>query len=193
MSLLFGFDGRIGRGMWWLSQAIIFAILITASVHFGIEPKHWKVSHLWAEAQDNQGLLAVLMLCFWLNLVATIKRFHDRDKSGFWFLMSFVPFVGSLWVSVECGFFAGTLGTNSYGPSGDAAPRKSASSGIGREPSVQADLFAYERLHRQAAQGAAAASRASNAGYAMRAEPEAVRTAPAPQSAPGFGRRNGFR
>jgi len=45
----------------------------------------------------------------------TIKRFHDRDKSGFWYCVCFVPYVGVIWQVVECGFFPGTPGGNRYG------------------------------------------------------------------------------
>lgn len=52
----------------------------------------------------------------WSSLALQVKRWHDRDKSAWWLLMNFVPFIGAIWVLVECGFLRGTEGQNSYGP-----------------------------------------------------------------------------
>jgi hypothetical protein len=53
-------------------------------------------------------------MCAWINLAVQVRRWHDRDKSALWLLMNFVPYVGSLWVLVECGFLSGTPGPNTY-------------------------------------------------------------------------------
>jgi uncharacterized membrane protein YhaH (DUF805 family) len=45
-----------------------------------------------------------------------IKRFHDRDKSGWWVLIAFVPIIGWIWYLIECGFLPGTDGPNRYDP-----------------------------------------------------------------------------
>jgi uncharacterized membrane protein YhaH (DUF805 family) len=45
-----------------------------------------------------------------------IKRFHDRDKSGWWLLISLVPLIGPLWLLVELGFLQGSEGANRFGP-----------------------------------------------------------------------------
>ena len=52
----------------------------------------------------------------WISLAVQVKRWHDRDKSAWWLLMNFVPFIGAIWVLVECGFLRGTEGQNNYGP-----------------------------------------------------------------------------
>ena len=45
-----------------------------------------------------------------------IKRWHDRDKSGWWMLITLVPIIGSIWLLIELGFLAGTPGVNRFGP-----------------------------------------------------------------------------
>ncbi len=45
-----------------------------------------------------------------------MKRYHDRNKSGWWVLIVFVPVIGGLWYLIECGFLRGTPGPNNYGP-----------------------------------------------------------------------------
>jgi hypothetical protein len=39
-----------------------------------------------------------------------IKRRHDRDKSGWWMAILFVPIIGAIWL-----FPAGTPGPNRFG------------------------------------------------------------------------------
>ena len=44
-----------------------------------------------------------------------IKRFHDRDKSGWWVLLNLVPVIGWLWALIDNGFLRGTDGPNRFG------------------------------------------------------------------------------
>jgi len=49
-------------------------------------------------------------------LAVYTKRWHDRNKSGWWSLILLIPIVGPIWMLVELGFLRGTEGTNNYGP-----------------------------------------------------------------------------
>jgi uncharacterized membrane protein YhaH (DUF805 family) len=60
------------------------------------------------------GLLMLPVLI--VGIIVQIKRWHDRDKSGWWVLINFIPIVGGLWSLVECGFLKGTDGPNQFGP-----------------------------------------------------------------------------
>ena len=51
----------------------------------------------------------------WPALAIYAKRWHDRDKSGWWTLITLVPLVGPIWATVECGFLPGTVGQNRFG------------------------------------------------------------------------------
>ena len=113
--LLFSPSGRIGRGKWWLGQLYLILSLGTIVclwVYASTQPK------------ETLGILGVPLLLltiviiplnFWNNLVITIKRYHDRNKSGWWFLFIFVPIVGPIWQLIELGFLGGDLGENDYG------------------------------------------------------------------------------
>jgi uncharacterized membrane protein YhaH (DUF805 family) len=119
---LFGFNGRIGRGMWWLAQVIGIPIiyLVGASLLVGL------VAASPAEtAQDLNIVLGVSMILIlaaafitgvWINFSSTIQRYHDRGKSGFWSLILFIPIIGPIWVIIECGFCSGEYGSNQWGP-----------------------------------------------------------------------------
>jgi len=117
MDLLFGFSGRIGRGQWWLAQLAGLVIIIVFAGILAV------FAHPNASGGfDNAGMGVVLLvgvavvLLVWINIASSVKRFHDRDKSGLWFLIVFVPYIGALWQFVECGFLPGSAGTNNYGP-----------------------------------------------------------------------------
>jgi uncharacterized membrane protein YhaH (DUF805 family) len=62
------------------------------------------------------GVLILLAVMIWPSICIYGKRFHDRDKSAWWILISFVPIVGVIWLSVECGLLQGTDGPNRFGP-----------------------------------------------------------------------------
>jgi uncharacterized membrane protein YhaH (DUF805 family) len=96
MHLLFGFNGRTRRLHYWLASI---------GAGFGLSVLCLVIS------------LFYVVLVFWIGLAVQIKRWHDRDKSGVWVLIVFIPLVGSLWSLIECGILDGTEGPNRFGPS----------------------------------------------------------------------------
>lgn len=64
-------------------------------------------------------LLAVVgilwLLAWWLVLMAMIRRLHDMDKSVWWLLTLFAPFIGWWWLPLICLTRPGTEGANRYG------------------------------------------------------------------------------
>jgi uncharacterized membrane protein YhaH (DUF805 family) len=108
--LLFSFEGRLNRQPYWL-VVIIMAVLNSGLSGFtggfdGALP-----------AAGGQGLLAMAatILSIWIGLAVQIKRWHDRDKSGWWALLNLVPIIGWIWIFIECGFLRGSFGDNRFG------------------------------------------------------------------------------
>lgn len=70
------------------------------------------------DAKDGVGLfssifsLVVIVPAF----LVYIKRWHDRDKSGWWMLIVLIPLVGLIWFLVELGLLPGTPGSNRFVP-----------------------------------------------------------------------------
>lgn len=62
----------------------------------------------------SQYIITLLVLA-WVELAVAAKRWHDRNKSVFWILFSFIPIIGQLWAVVELGFIKGTKGQNRFG------------------------------------------------------------------------------
>ena len=125
MHLLFGFDGRMRRLHYWLASfgagfALSVFYLAVFMILFGIASTTGDVS----AAMSSPGMIIALLLltlvylvfAFWVSLAVQIKRWHDRDKSGWWVLINFVPFIGGIWALIECGFLEGTKGPNKFGP-----------------------------------------------------------------------------
>ncbi|GAB2189239.1 DUF805 domain-containing protein [Sessilibacter sp. MAH1] len=106
--VLFSPKGRTTRKTYWLVflGIIIFAILFGfISVVLGL----------------NESLIGVITIILyipiiWISFVVQVKRWHDRDKSGWWILINLIPVIGGIWAFVENGCLQGTEGVNKYGP-----------------------------------------------------------------------------
>lgn len=104
--LWLSFEGRIPRKAYWIYGVVpILATSLVAAVLAAL---------LHLELLIN----LVTLLLIWPSLALAAKRWHDRNKSAWWILISFVPFIGWLWAFIENGCLRGTVGPNRFG--GDA-------------------------------------------------------------------------
>jgi uncharacterized membrane protein YhaH (DUF805 family) len=173
---LFSFEGRINRAKYWLAGLVvlcwmIFFVFIYAciSVPFGgprtfninlddifglIDPATWRpLTRADIPALIVHGIGTPLFL--WVFLATSVKRLHDRDKSGWWMVPFFVVpglykqfldrlpdsyfllpvaiavFVLIIWAFIELYFLKGTRWPNLFGPNPlgkqQARPRSAAS------------------------------------------------------------------
>ncbi len=118
-NLLFGFQGRTNRAKFWL---VALALLVIEFIVLGVLGGSAAMSDDPQQALASLGPVAGIVLVIfglavtWITIAVGIKRFHDRNKSGVWILIIFVPVIGGLWYLIECGFLKGTPGPNDYGP-----------------------------------------------------------------------------
>jgi uncharacterized membrane protein YhaH (DUF805 family) len=49
-------------------------------------------------------------------ILVDIKRWHDRDKSGWWMLIALVPIIGAIWFLIETRLLGGHAWTESVRP-----------------------------------------------------------------------------
>ena len=133
--LLFSFQGRIGRKVYWIWNLTYYVLIMGFGL--GINQLFPAYAHL---------ILPVFLVFVLIpDLAITAKRWHDRGKSNWWLLMnvplvigrmtipandpsqmahsttlqmlsSFAALVCGVWILVECGFFKGQEGDNQYGP-----------------------------------------------------------------------------
>ncbi len=113
------FDGRIPRMTFWLGVLVLLIIEWVLFALFGdMAMMNLDMSDPAAAEQAMSGMwpIWIISLIFlWPSLAIYTKRWHDRDKSGWWSLILFVPLIGFIWFLVECGFLRGTEGPNRFG------------------------------------------------------------------------------
>jgi len=107
--IYFSFKGRIPRKVFWIHGMLG---MIGASIVVGIV--------IGGLAALIGGAAMILLIPFyivlvWAGLAISIKRWHDRSKSGWWVLIGIVPIIG-LWAIIETGFLETIPGDNEYGP-----------------------------------------------------------------------------
>jgi uncharacterized membrane protein YhaH (DUF805 family) len=125
MSFLFSFQGRVRRLHLWLFFIVLSFLYGGIFWQFGhvlhVHHGGWMMGHgmydEWLWFARSPVLDALALLAVWMKLAVIVKRWHDRDKSGWWVLIVLIPVIGWLWQLIECGFLDGTPGPNKYGPS----------------------------------------------------------------------------
>lgn len=108
--LLTSYDGRINRAKFWASIGIFIVGTIIAVI----------IDNILGTTVGGApyGYVYILYSIAMLYCVFAVyaKRWHDRDKSGWWTLIALVPIIGGIWLLVELGILEGTRGANQYGP-----------------------------------------------------------------------------
>lgn len=105
------FRGRASRSeYWWFYLFFLLVLTATAILDMallGYDPANPSAAP-WLSVV---GLLAL----FLPSLAAAIRRLHDTDKSGWWYLLTFVPVVGGIVLLIFL-LLRGTAGSNRFGP-----------------------------------------------------------------------------
>ncbi|WP_117236242.1 DUF805 domain-containing protein [Vibrio maerlii] len=138
-ALLFSSQGRINRKTFWMWNAVYYITILGSAV--GVNTLFPAYSYL---------ILPVILIALAIpDLVITLKRWHDRNKSAYWLALNIPLILGrvvlpsggadaatqsmttlqsavsisalicGIWILIECGFMKGTTGTNKYGPQPD--------------------------------------------------------------------------
>ena len=97
----FNFKDRASRSEYWYFQLVLTPI------------------YIWSQfpSDDTQILVIQLILTFGLlipGISAGVRRLHDRDKSGWFMLISFIPILGAIFLMVMLAE-KGTPGKNKFG------------------------------------------------------------------------------
>lgn len=119
--LFFSFNGRINRAKFWLGNLALMVVYLILAGISAATMSPMTVSPSGQVQGGGMGIIGIIILIvyiamLWPSLAIGIKRWHDRDKSGWWVLIAFVPIIGGLWYLIECGFLEGTKGPNKFGP-----------------------------------------------------------------------------
>jgi len=105
-----GFSSRASRSEFWYWTLFTVLVSIVTSIIdlevFDLEVLSSSVtpfSSIW-------GLATLLP-----SLAIGVRRLHDTDRSGWWWLLSFIPLIGII-VLIVFWCFEGTRGPNRFGP-----------------------------------------------------------------------------
>jgi uncharacterized membrane protein YhaH (DUF805 family) len=82
------FSGRARRTEFWMFVLFNFIFSLAASVLDYVVGTYFVFSSIYS--------LAILLP----SLAVSVRRLHDSGKSGVWFLINFVPVIGSIWFIV---------------------------------------------------------------------------------------------
>ena len=103
------FTGRARRQEYWMfvlfNMIFIFVLAIISGILSG--------------AFEAPGFIIIYVLYVLAvlipSLAVAVRRLHDTGKSGWFYLVALIPFVGSIWLII---LFAteGDVGPNAYGP-----------------------------------------------------------------------------
>jgi len=115
----FSFSGRARRREYWwflvLTVIVVSVLAVVDAMVFGVN---------WWAYDGGDGPLASLADLFFLipTLAVSVRRLHDRDKSGWWLLIAILPLIGFLFLFYNY-ISVGTPGDNRFGPDPKAGER----------------------------------------------------------------------
>lgn len=107
----FKVGARLSRGGFWILALSVWFLFYLASNVVG---NNAPAALVWLV--NGFALLALVLLC--------IRRLHDRNYSGWWLMLVFVPLLGALWLAWQCAFRRGLPQDSRWGkdplqPNGD--------------------------------------------------------------------------
>ena len=137
------FEGRINRKPYWIG-AIVLGIISIAVTYAAILAAGGSI--MMPDARTMWISLVIQLVTLYPSAALMVKRFHDRDRPGYFAAFLLVPLilkgltdalgmtgnpfnqnaldyaflailvVIGIWFLVELGFLRGTVGPNQYGP-----------------------------------------------------------------------------
>jgi uncharacterized membrane protein YhaH (DUF805 family) len=91
------FDGRATRSeYWWFQLFNVLVVLAAYAVIVAIVLTGRNSVTIAVAAIAGFGLLIYVLGTFIPNLAVTVRRLHDTNKSGWWLLIGFVPYIGAI-------------------------------------------------------------------------------------------------
>ena len=110
------FSGRATRAEYWWFYLFTFLVIMGAVTLMVI-------GAVLEEMQMGNDLVNLSLIFFGLlvtfsliipSIAATVRRLHDTGRSGWWYFVSFIPYVGDIILIVFC-CLPSESGENEYG------------------------------------------------------------------------------
>ena len=105
--LLFSFKGRITRLYWWVTSLVVSVVsgMLTQGLEF------W-AREMGAGAIDTDtgafepsgafgiGVGVIALFNLWINFAVSVKRLHDRDRTGWWIVVVYLAIIVAIVLGV---------------------------------------------------------------------------------------------
>ena len=117
-------SGRSRRSEFWYFQLLVFLILLPLYyMMIMMQPSYSSSSYDYDYNKTSSSFnlvctlfgISALVLCI-PQISVTVRRLHDTGKSGCFYFVTFIPFVGNFILLYLCSIDS-EQGTNQYGPS----------------------------------------------------------------------------
>lgn len=107
---LLSIGGRIPRSWFWLRYSLPWFVLWAIFSYVDRSIGTYDV-----EVEIGALESVFILVTLWPSIAVGVKRCHDRDKTGWWYLLVLMPLIGYLWWLIELGMLRGTRGPNRFG------------------------------------------------------------------------------
>jgi uncharacterized membrane protein YhaH (DUF805 family) len=101
----FSYTGRLKPFDLWLKGILPGILLGVVAMRLDAELEAW-----------GMIMFPFLLFSLWPGSALLVKRWHDRNRSGWFCFTVFAPIVGQIWTLIEAGFLRGSVGQNRFGP-----------------------------------------------------------------------------
>ena len=105
------FNGRARRKEYWMFTLFFLLLALLAGFVIGI----------LSAVGETVAMIAIILAVVWYlahlvpSLAVTVRRLHDTGKSGWFYLLAFIPYIGGLIIFIFT-VIEGDKGDNKYGP-----------------------------------------------------------------------------
>ena len=114
--ILFSFKGRINRLGYW-GYSIIPGLILIVGITTIIAPIVIAKSQGLNPSNPSfiSSILVIIgaIIAFWMIFSLQVKRLHDIGYSGWWLLLTLIPYIGMI-ISLIIGLYPGNKDVNKY-------------------------------------------------------------------------------
>ena len=113
-NIYFTFSGRASRDHFWFLHVLPTAAMLATYYMLGDDiarGESWFVGGLFTLLK-----FAMYGILIWICLAIQIKRYHDKNSTGWWVFINIIPGLGAVWAMIENGMMPGDASDNPYGP-----------------------------------------------------------------------------
>lgn len=108
------FTGRARRTEYWMFMLFHFLIIILLAVLSAV------LGDIGVSTVGTFLLVVYILMSFLPALALTVRRLHDTGRSGWYYLLNFIPYVGGIIIFIFT-VMDSELGHNNWGPNPKAA------------------------------------------------------------------------